>query len=78
MQRWCCHEAIALLGRRKKPIEIIMKKMEELERYMREYHSYTVKSSEDDKDENLLAPKHEAVKYSSGVITGREFAEMLR
>lgn len=41
-----------------------------------EYHSYTVKSSEDEKDE-FLTPKHDAVKYSSGVITGREFEQML-
>jgi len=55
-----------------------MKKMEDLDRYMKENHSYTVKSNEDEKDEDLLAPQHDKVKYSSGVITGREFAEMLK
>jgi hypothetical protein len=52
--------------------------MDILNRYMQEYHSYTVKSNDDDKDEDFMAPKHDAVKYSSGVITGEEFQEMLK
>lgn len=78
MQLWTSPAALALLDGRLQPIEIIMKKMEDLDRYMKENHSYTVKSNEDEKDEDLLAPQHDKVKYSSGVITGREFADMLK
>ena len=72
MQLWSSPDALSLLDGRKKPIEVIIKKMNDLDIYMKNNHSYTVKSQEDEKeDEDMLNPQADKVKYSSGVITGR-------
>jgi hypothetical protein len=72
MQLWTSPDALSLLDGRKKSIEVIIKKMNDLDIYMKNNHSYTVKSQEDEKeDEDMLNPQADKVKYSSGVITGR-------